>query len=28
VKHLGWKRAPRAMGRALIHGDEEPALPA
>jgi len=28
VKHLGWKRAPRALGRAVIHGDEEPALPA
>jgi len=28
VKHLGWRRAPLALGRALIHGDEEPALPA
>jgi hypothetical protein len=27
VKHLGWKRAPGALGRALIHGDEQPALP-
>lgn len=28
VKRLGWKRAPRALGRALIHGEEETALPA
>ena len=28
VKQLGWKRAPAALGRALIRGDEQPALPA
>jgi hypothetical protein len=28
VKELGWKRAPGALGRALIHGDDEPALSA
>lgn len=28
VKRLGWRRAPRALGRALIHGEEETALPA
>jgi hypothetical protein len=26
VKHLGWKRAPRALGRALVHGDGDSAL--
>ena len=25
VKGLGWKRAPGALGRALLHGDEQPA---
>ncbi len=28
VKQLGWKRAPAALGRALIRGDDEPALSA
>ena len=28
VKQLGWKRAPRALGRALVHGDEKSAVPA
>ena len=28
VKQLGWRRAPAALGRALIHGDEQPAVPA
>jgi hypothetical protein len=27
VKHLGWKRAPRALVHALVHGDKESALP-
>ena len=25
VKELGWKRAPAALGRALLHGAEHPA---
>jgi hypothetical protein len=25
VKDLGWKRAPAALGRALLHGAEQPA---
>ena len=25
AKQLGWKRAPGALGRALIHGDQQPA---
>jgi hypothetical protein len=25
VKELGWKRAPAALGRALLHGAEQPA---
>jgi len=28
VKRLGWKQAPTALARALIHGDGESALPA
>ena len=28
VKHVGWRRAPGALGRALLHGDEHSALPA
>ena len=28
VKHVGWRRAPGALGRALLHGNEESALPA
>ena len=28
VKQLGWRRAPAALGRALIHGDDQPAVPA
>ena len=28
VKELGWKRAPAALGRALVHGDTQPAVSA
>ena len=28
VKRLGWRRAPAAVWRALLHGDEEAAIPA
>ena len=28
VKQLGWKRAPAALGRALLHGDEKQVTPA
>ena len=28
VKNVGWRRAPGALGRALVHGDELSALPA
>ena len=27
VRQLGWKRAPAALGRALLHGDRQPATP-
>jgi hypothetical protein len=26
VKHVGWRRAPSALGRALLHGDEQSSL--
>jgi hypothetical protein len=26
VKHVGWRRAPSALGRALLHGDERSSL--
>jgi hypothetical protein len=28
VKNVGWRRAPGALGRALLHGDEQSAAPA
>jgi hypothetical protein len=28
VKELRWKGAPAALGRALLHGDEQPAIQA
>jgi hypothetical protein len=28
AKQLGWKRAPAALGRALLRGDEKPVTPA
>ena len=28
VKNVGWRQAPGALGRALLHGDEQAATPA